>query len=161
MTQDRGAISAKMAVALVVAITVTALMAAFLLPVAINEIEGDTSVSINTTNATTDSVNAELDTTVDEVNADTNATITLNTSSQSITNTIDEGSNATYSFTDGDVTVTVDDAGSNYAVATYEYPRDFSFSDGSQSLWSILGLAIVLAVFLAILGMALDATNRL
>lgn len=160
--------SARTGVTLVVVLFVFGIVAAFGLPIAIDQISSDTSVQITQNVSTTEEVNAELNTTLDSVDgtADT-ATYTLNTSSQSISNTIDNGTNATYSFNRGDVVVTVDDVNSGSpgdATATYEYPRDFSYSSGASALWGVLGLLIVLAAFLYIVGVAvggMNMTNRM
>lgn len=149
--------TARKAVAVVVALAVVGLLSAFLLPVAINEIEGTTNESINSSVGETAQVNGELNTTLDSVNANSNATYTLQSDGQSITKTIDEGANATYSFNRGDVVVTVTDAGSNYAVASYEYTKDYAYSDGASSLWGLLGLAMVLCVFMVLIRKAMSA----
>jgi hypothetical protein len=130
-------------------------MAAFLLPVALGEMYDDVSVQKNITNQTTEDINGELNATVTNVDTGTNqATIELATDNQTISNTIAVGNNKTYSFDRGDVNVTLDEVktanGSDHAIATYGYPRDFAFGAGASSLWGLAGLAIVLVVFLAV-----------
>lgn len=161
----RGQMSAKAAVSLVVVIFVFGIIAAFGLPIAMDQLNSDTSVTIQQDVGATEEVNAELNSTLDSVDgtADT-ATYTLNTSDQSITNTIDNGTNATYSFDRGDVVVTVNDVNTGSpgnASATYEHNRDFSYSDGASALWGVLGLAIILSAFLYVISIGLRATNRL
>lgn len=160
---NRGAVSAKAAVALVIAITVFSLLAALLLPVSIGAIEGDTTATLNQTTSTDYDVNGELVSTVTATTAGADATVELNDTRTSGTtsNTINEGDNATYSLDGGDVVVTVDEATAGYAVVSYEYSSDYDYSGAASSLWSVLALAIVLAALLYLIGIALSATDRL
>lgn len=163
---DRGAMTAKMAVGLVVTVTVVGLMAAFLLPVAINEIEGDTTTTLTQDVDTDYDVNAKLVSNVTAATSGTpdSATIELNDTRTAGTTskTIDVGDNATYSLEGGDVDVGVEsiNAGTN-ATANYTYANDYAYGDGASSLWGVLGLAIVLAVFLYIVSVGLTAKDRI
>lgn len=148
-----------MVIAIVVALSVSAIVGAFLLPVAVNELEADESVTINQSVSSTEDVNSLVNTTLDSIGTDDatdNATYTLQTSDESVTNTIDNGSSATFSFTEGDVNVTVNDvdSGTSSAEASYSYPTDFGYSSGASALWGLLGLALVLALFLMTLNLA-------
>lgn len=152
--------TAKRAVSLAVGLAVMAIVASVMAPVAIDEIEGQDSVTLTTAETETDDVNGALNATLDDAVSGSpgHANYTLQTDSQSITKEIDNGTTATYSFTRGDVNVTVDNVvDATNATATYEYNRDFAFSDGARSLWGILGLAVVLAILLYLIGMALRA----
>lgn len=140
-------------------IAVIALVAAFMTPIAINQLEDDTSTTITTAVGNTSEVNAELNSTLDSVDGTNDqATYTLQTDSQSTQKTIANGTTETFSFDRGDVNVTVNDVDStnNEATATYDHNKDFAFSDGARSLWGLLGLVIVLGVFLLVVGRALD-----
>jgi hypothetical protein len=157
MNSERGQVNAGAAVALVIGLMIAGILGAFLLPVAIDAFEGDTSTALNISTGTTEDVNGELTATVDSTTAGTSATITLNqTDGNSVTKTVNVGSNATYAMDRGDVDVKVTEAASGYAVADYEYANDFAYSDGASSLWGLMGLALVLALFLMVLGMARD-----
>lgn len=155
----RGQASPKTAVAIVVVLSITAILGAFLMPVAINELEANETVTINQSVSSTEDVNSQLNTTLDSIGTSDptdNATYTLQTSNQSVTNTIENGSSATFSFDEGDVNVTLNDvdSGTNSAEASYEYPTDFGYSDGASALWGLLGLALVLGLFLMTLNLA-------
>lgn len=148
--------ASKKAVTLVVTLAVTALLAAFLAPVAINQLEADASDTIRQDVGVTEEVNAELNTTLDSVDGTADsATYTLQSEGQSITKTVDNGTTATYSFENGDVNVTVNDVNTGSpgnAEATYAYDKDFAYSEGASSMWGLLGLAIVLALVLYLVG---------
>jgi uncharacterized protein (UPF0333 family) len=157
MNSERGQVSTRRAVMLVVSLMIAGILGAFLLPPAIDSFEGDTTTSLNISTGSTEEVNGELEATVDSTTAGTSATITLNqTDGNSVTNTVNVGSTTTFSMDRGDVNVTVTEATSGYAVADYEYANDFAYSDGASSLWGLMGLALVLALFLMVLGMARD-----
>jgi Flp pilus assembly protein TadG len=154
---ERGQVNAGAAVALVISLTIAGLLGAFLVPVAVDSFEGDTTTTLNISTGSTEEVNGELEATVDSTTAGTSATITLNqTDGNSVTNTVNVGSTTTYSMDRGDVNVTVSEATSGYAVADYSYANDFAFSSGASSLWGLMGLTLVLALFLAVLSMATD-----
>lgn len=163
MTHRRGQISAKMAITIVIVLAVTALVAGFLLPIALDTMNDDKTVSITQDNGTTEAVNPELDATLDDVSSGTpnTATYTLASGGESVTNTIDQGSSADFDFDRGTVTVTVDDttlATTDSATATYDYPRDFAYSGAARSMWGILGAIIVLCVVLFVLSYAMRKT---
>lgn len=159
--------SAVKAISLVVIVAVFGIVAAIGLPIAVNQLSGNTSTTIAQDVGTLEEVNADLNSTLNSVDTSgspDNATYKLNTSNEDITKTIDNGSEATYSFEEGDVTVNVSDVNSGSpgnSTAKFTYPRDFAYSDSARALWGILGLALILAAFLYILSVGLRATNRL
>lgn len=162
----RGMMSARRAVTLVVVLAVFGLVASIGLPVAINALEGDTQTTLNQTVGTDYDVNGELVSTVtavDTASAPSTATVELNDTRTSGTtsNTINVGANETYSLNGGDVVVGVEEATANYAVANYSYATDYAYSGGASALWSILALAIMLAAFLYIIRVGLQATDNL
>lgn len=156
------------AVALVVALTVFGLLAAFMLPVAINEIEGDTSVTLTQDESTEYEVNGALNSTVTGTTISTTdtATVELNDTRTSGTtsNTIDNGTTTDYDMNGGTVTVgveNVDDSPTpNQATVNYTYTKDYAYSSGASSIWGILSLAIVLAALLFTVKIALDGMDR-
>lgn len=152
--------AARSAVVLVVGIAVLALMAAFLAPIAIDALEGDSEVTLNQSVDETEEVNSLLESTVTASTADTDAEIELNDTrtTDTTSKTIDEGENATYDLEGGEVVVTVDEADDDYATAEYEYARDYTFSDGAQGLWGLIGFAVVLLILLFAVR---EATNRM
>lgn len=159
---DRGQTSTG-AVAIIVSIAVAAIIASFLLPVAVNQLENDESVTINQSVSSTEDVNAQVNATLDSIGTKDptdNATYTLQTDNQSITKTIDNGSESTFSFNEGDVTVNVSDvdSGTSSAESAFTYPTTFGYSSGGAALYDLLGLALILAAFLFFVGLA---TSRL
>lgn len=153
---------AKKAVGIIVGVTVLALMAAFLAPVALNEINGDTTVTVTQNTSETVEINAELNATLDSVDTTNDSgTYILEADNQSITKTVSNGSTATFSFDRGDVNVTVNDVSTGEATADFSYPHDFPYSDGAQGLWDLVGLVLVLGILIFAIGIGLKATNRL
>lgn len=153
---------AKSSVTLVVTLTVAVLMAAFLAPVAIDQLEDDASDTIRQDVGVTEDVNAELNTTLDSVDGTADsATYTLQSEGQSISKSVDNGTTSTFAFENGDVNVTVNDVNTGSpgnAEATYAYDKDFAYSDGASSVWGLLGLAIVLGIVLYLVGKATSMT---
>lgn len=150
-----------MAVTLVVTVALFGLVAAIGLPVAIDQIEGETTDVITQDLNEQVNVNAELTSNLTAVNASSNATYELVSDGSTISNTINVNANATYSFDNGDVVVGVETVNSGNATANFTYNNDFAYSDSARSIWDILGLAIVLAAFLFVLGIGLSASNRI
>lgn len=152
--------TANTAVALVLALAIVGLLSAVLLPVAVNELNANETVTLNQSVGDTDEVNAVLNATLDSSTAGTEATYTLNVSDGAKTSkTITEGGEATFSFDRGDVTVNVSEARSGGATATFTYNSDFSYSSGGRSLWGVMDLVIVLAAFLFSIGLAIRQIN--
>lgn len=160
LVQDDRA-QARTAIALVITVAVAAIIASVLLPVAIDAIEDPNEDTLNQTVGESYQVNGELESTVTAVTAGSDATVELNDTRTASTtsNTINVGSNATYQLDGGDVTVGVDESGSNYAVVTYTYDKDYAYSDGASSLWGILGLAAVLAILLFMINVARSSSS--
>lgn len=166
LKEDRRArMKAGTAVTLMVMLMVGGLIAAIGLPIAVDEIAGNTSVQYTQQNGTAQEVNAELNSTVTDVETagtTDNATVELNDTRTSGTTskTIDNGSTATYSLDGGDVDVTLDDANTtanpDEATLTYEYQKDYAWGGAASSLWDNLGLIIILGAFLFFTGTALS-----
>lgn len=155
LAQDDRA-QARGAIALVVGIAVAAIIASVMFPVAINAIEGNETATLTQDTSTTYEVNGELESTVTATTDGSDATVELNDTRTAGTtsNTISVGSSQEYDLQGGTVDVTVDSATSTGATVTYEYDRDYAYSDGASSLWGILGLSIVLVVLLFLLSTA-------
>lgn len=160
LTDDRAQVggSARTAVLLVVSIVVAAIIGSVMVPVAIDSIEGDETTTLTQDTSTTYEVNGVLNSTVTATTDGASATVELNDTRTAGTtsNTVSVGSTTSYNLQGGTVNVTVDSATGTGATVTYDYPRDYAYSSGAQSLWGILGLVIVLAMFLLVLGRALQ-----
>lgn len=126
-----------------------------LIPVAIGGIEGDATATYNQSVSDspislTNVIEANV-TGVDD-NAQT-ATIVVNDTSDgnsAITNTISNGSNATYSLSGGDAIANVTNVydGNHTAKVRYTWPNDYSLSDGSKALLAVVGIFLLLAILL-------------
>lgn len=159
-------ISASMAVTLVVGLMIFGVLSAVMLPVAINEIEGNSTTTLTQDEDTTYEVNSKLDSNVTAMTTGSpdTATVELNDTRTSGTTskTIDNGSTVDYSLEGGTVTVgveNVDTSGSpNVSTVNYTYATEYSFSDSASSLWGLLGLAIVLSAMLFAVAIAMRFT---
>lgn len=160
LKDDTRGVTADAAVTVVVALAVTGLVAGVLLPVALNELQQDQSSSFTgvnegeTVNVSTQ-LNATLDT-VDDTNSELDITVTDRDTGSSTTFTgVAVGTNTTQTLEGEDITVTADGiTDSTTANFTVEYPPEYGMSTGASSLWNILDLAIVLVVFLFLVGYA-------
>lgn len=156
--------SSKAAVAMIIGIAVAGILAAFLLPVAVNEIEGnETFTTTQDTQSPNESVNAVLDANLTGATTGSpdTATIELNNNGTTESNTIDNGTETAYtSLPDGDATVGVEDVNSGNATFNVTYSRDYAYSDGASTVWGLLGLALVLGALVYLLKMALGGMGR-
>lgn len=151
---NRGQTGTNRVLAIVLAVAIMAILGAFLGPVALDALNDDSSVTITQNDTTTKEVNARLDATLDSVDTtNDDATYTLNYSDgQTVTQkTIANGTTATFTFDNRDVNVTVNDVSTGEATAKFTYPSDFPYSDGARGIWGLVGLAVVLALLLAVM----------
>ena len=151
-------------VALMVALFVGVLVAAFLAPVAIDAMESDgsesfTDVSSGESVEFADGWNVTLDN-VDDTDNEIDVTVNnTDGGSESITG-LSVGDNATVIVDGEEITVTADSIDSaSSASFTVDYPTDLTWSGGASSLWSVTVIAIVLALFLAFIGLAMRASR--
>lgn len=164
LNNERGQMGGKgkLAVSVIVAVFIVSIIVAVLAPVAINALEDPSESTITQSVGETVDVTAGLNSTLDSTGT-SNATYTLQTDNgESQTQTIDEGQNATFSFQDGDVVVTVDnvDDANGTATSTFEYPTEFGWGSGASSLWTLLGLITVLGVFFVVLSLSLAVMRK-
>lgn len=146
----------KKAVALVIGVFLVALLAAFLMPVALDAIAGDETSTITQNVSDTDTVQPDLNVTLDSVDTSgDNATYTVNASGDTATTTVDNGTNETVTVDGIDVTIAVTDVQTGQATADVSYPTDYGWGSGASAMWAILPVIIVLAIFLYIVGLAL------
>lgn len=164
---DRGQLGstktvAKVGVSFVIALAVTGLLTAFLLPVATSEVVDSEQQSITQDVGEVVNVTPYVDSTLDATNATAdNATYTLNhTDGASETNSIANGSEATFTLEGDDYTVNVSDVNANSATATFTYETDSGWSAGAQGLWNILDILLILPVFLVTLAIALAGLEK-
>lgn len=158
-TDTRGQLGTGKLTSIIVAFAVAGLVFAFLIPVAVNSMEGDRTQTLTQDTSVETEVNAVLNSTVTGTTDGADATVELNVSDGGVeSKTINVGENATYTFDRGDVLVTVDSATSTDATLQYDYPRDFAYSDGARGIWGLVSLAIVLAGLLMFIGIGMKAT---
>lgn len=152
---------AQKAVAIVMTLAVVGLLAAFLAPVAINELEANETTTLDQDSNQTYDVNAKLTSNVTDYETGTtdNATVVLNDTrtTSTTTKTIDNGTTADFSLDGGTVTVGVEQVDDTVTPETgtlnYTYAKDYAYSDGASSVWGLLGLAIVLALVVYLVGL--------
>lgn len=139
---------AKKAVGLVVALVVGGLLAAFLMPIAIDAISGPEDVTNTLDTGETVTLQDDLNVTLDSTTSGTNATYTVTGGADSATTTVAVGGNQTVTVNGASVTISTSDATATNATQTIEYPTDYGWGGGAASLWGLLPMVLVLAVFL-------------
>lgn len=159
-TDTRGKLGAMGVVALVVGLTVGTILAALVLPIGVGQLTDDSSTTLTQNESETVTVTPGLNATLDNATADTEADYTLEAGGDSASVTVSEGGNETATLDGETVTVNADNVEADNATTTYEYPPEMGWSDGSQALWGILDVIIVLAVFLTFIAIAMAASNR-
>lgn len=169
-SSDKAQMTATKAVGLMVGLMVFGVIAAVLLPAAVDQLENDTTDVFTQDNNTATEINARLNSTVTDVEtagATHNVTVQLNDSrvAGTTSNTIDNGSTTDYSMYDGQtVTVGIEDADTSTtpdsATVNYSYAPEYSYNDGARSVWNVLGLAIILAAFLFVVGIGINVYSR-
>lgn len=165
-TDDRGQMGAsnvaKVALAIVIGLAVTALVAGLLVPIGINELNDDQTQTVTQSAGDTENLTASLDATLDSVDTGgDNATYTLSDGSSTATNTVDNGTTTTFSLDGGSVDVSPQDVSSGQATTTYSYAKDFGWSSGGSAMWNLLDMVIVLSVFLLVLAIALKGLDAI
>jgi len=157
-TLDRGQSSARMVVTLVIILVVGGILAATLMPVALDQLTDDKTTEFeNVDVGDTEAVAGNLDITLDNVNDTANdISVTLEDAdgnTASLTN-VSATQTATVGGDNVDVTLdNVDDG--DTADFTVVYAADFGWSSGGQALWAILDLVLVLAAFLFFVAVAM------
>lgn len=144
-------VDADKATTLVVALFVGAIMAAFLLPVAIGAIAGpeETTVTQGTGTGNTTTLGAGINVTVTSVTDGTSATYDVSAGGQTVSGTtVNVGSNQTVTVDGADVTIAPTTVTSTQATTDYTYPTTYGWGSGAGALWTILPVMIVLAIFL-------------
>lgn len=149
--------TAKQAVGIIIPIFLVALLASFLFPVVIGAMSGAEEATHNQSVGETMELQPGLNATLDSVDTTADsATYTINASGDTATATVDNGTNSTVTVDGADVTIGVENVETDSATATFDYPRDYGWGGAASSLWVILPLLIVLALFLYVVGMATD-----
>lgn len=154
-------------VGLVIALTIGAILIGSVMPIGINAVENDTNSLTQTTGVTNTNtlVDGKLNATVDSITVSTtdSATITITDLSQdpdqSISQSIDNQTSATYSFSSGDVTVELTDVDDSTtpSTATYtvSYQSDFGWNDSTKSLWGLIPVFLILGALVLLAGIVL------
>lgn len=154
-------VDSKRAVSLVVGLFVAAIMAAFLLPVAIGAVSGPDSTTLNQTTADSpvelkNNLTVEV-TNLDDATTPNEATYSVSYDGSSTTATVGEGNNQTATVGGIDVDIAPTTVTASYAVTDYEYPTTAGWGSGASSLWLIIPLFLVIPVFLYVTRMALNS----
>lgn len=148
-------VDADKATKLIVGIFVAAIMAAFLLPVAIGAVAGPDELTATQDVDETVTLGAGINVTVTGVTDGTSATYTVEAGSDSVTGeTVDVGNNSTVTVDGADVTLSPTEATSTSATTDYEYPTTYGWGSGAGALWAIIPVILVLAIFLYFVWMA-------
>lgn len=148
-------------VGVIVALMVTTLVIAFMVPVFINGVYADTSTTINQSVGSADTIELgpEFNGTLsakDGTTGDVDVTITYQGTDSQIS-ALTEGNNETVTAGDNNVTVYyLEDTGSSSAQLTYEYPKTMSMSGNAAQLFILLPLLGSLVILLLLIGWAIN-----
>lgn len=165
---ERGQLSTSKGVSIIIGILVIGLIVAFLLPTAIDEFNNDDSFDLTVDSGNNTIIKSGLNVTVNSTDTTgsqdpDNATITIRdtTRDEKETNTVDNGTATTYStFTGGDINVSVTNVTSSSATFTVDVPSEFLFDDGTQSMYNLIPLLLMLSVLLFVITFAMIAKSR-
>lgn len=150
-------VTAQKATSLIVALFVGALMAAFLLPVALGAIADPAETSVTQDTGETIELKPDLNATLDSVDTTADsATYTVTAGNDSASATVDSGSNTTVTVDGADVTIAPTNVSTGQATTEYTYPKTYGWGGGAGAMWAILPVIIVLAVFLYFVYIALQ-----
>lgn len=148
-------------VALVVGLTIAALIAAFVLPVGIQVLTDDSTQTATQEETDTVVLSGPLEATVTTIDAgDVTVEVEDTETSSSDTVTVSEGQTETAIVEGEEIGVTAKNVGDTTADMEYTYPTTYGWGDGASSLWNILDIIVVLAVFLMFIGIAMAAVNQ-
>lgn len=150
-------------IGLVLGVVIAGLMLGYVFPIGLNQVNEDpTYEGVSIDEGEEVEIESALNASVTSSTADSDATIELtdtetgDTSSQ----TINEGDSATYELESGTANVTVNsvDSGTpNTVNADFTVDKGFGWDDGSQSIFGVLGIFLVLVPLIALTKMAMDA----
>lgn len=150
---------------LVVGVALVVLLAAFLMPVAIDAFTGTQStqsytVDSGNTTEVVSGVNATV-TSVDDTVSPSTATIELAYDAETVSSTIENGSSATYTLSGEDFTVNVSAVTASSATFSVDYTQGYDWNSGAQSLWNIIGIIIILVLLMMLIYYALRASDMM
>lgn len=151
-------------VALVLALVIGAILIGNVLPVGINATTEDSTINLTQDEGTEYVVvDGKLNSTVTGSDTTTDpdqTTIELKDveSGNTVSNTVENGSTVTYSIGGESVNVTVNDVTSgtpSTVDVTYSVPPDYGWDDGTQSLWTLIPVFLVLGALVLLAGIVL------
>ena len=134
-------------------------MAAFLMPIAIGAVTAPDTVELTQTEGDTNTLQGDLQVTLDDAVADTNATYTVTEGTASDTVTVTEGSTVTATVDGTEVDISLSSATATEATSTFEWPKTYGWGSAAGSIWVILPILMVLAIFLFFTSLALSVRN--
>lgn len=145
------------ALGIVVAITVFAILASVLMPVAIGNFNDDTTTTINQTQGQTYNITADLNTTATDINQSADSvTVELQDGANSDTVTVSTTTNETATVGDEDINVTVVEyTGSNSAEMEYQHNNTYGWGTGAETLFDLIPLMLLIAIVLFTVGAAM------
>jgi len=143
---------------------IVVIMFAFLIPIAISEVEGPEEFTVDQNESQTvllqPTLNATLDD-VDDANDEVDVTFGDTETNETVSVTgVAVGANKTATI--GGETVRVNNTANintSAATLTYESPESYSWSEGAASIYGIYGLMLVLVAFMLIIAEVSGVTN--
>jgi len=133
----------------ILGVVIAGLMLGYVFPVGLNQVNEDPTYSVTLDEGNEEVVQEGVNTTVTSSTAGSSATIEVvdTQTGDNVTKTINVGDSAQYELDSGYVNVTVNSVNSgtpNTVNADYTVEQGFAWSDGSRSIFQILGLFLVI-----------------
>lgn len=147
----------------VLGVVVTGLMLGYVFPVGLNAVNENPTYDVTLEEGTQQQIKGELSATVTSSTAGSDATVELENTDTGDTEsqTINEGETATYTNLDGGVVnvtvVSVTSGTPNTVDAEIEPETGFGWSQGSKSVFGVLGLFLVLVPLVVLAREAMNA----
>lgn len=136
----------------VLGFTLLVLLAVIAIPIAVDSTEDTTieTVSISENNSTT--VNGDIGVFLtNSQSSQATVRIVNNENGNSIENTIQEGSTAEYSFSEGTISVSADSTRSKSSILLVEYPNTFGYAENMSLITDNLALILLVMVFIGVM----------
>lgn len=147
-------------ITVILGIVIAGLMLGFVFPTGLNAINEDPSYTVNSSVSEQISVDTKINATITDATSGTSATVQLTDTETGDTESkvINVGENATYTtLPGGEVSATVNSATATSAEVTYQPDKDYGWSDGSKSIYSVLGIFFVIVPLVVLAKMAMKA----
>lgn len=138
---------ASKATSVILAVVIAGILLGYVFPVGLGAYSGPDTAEMNSTVGQDVKITSDLYQNVNNIDDTTGeATVVLEDrdTGESETLTLQEGDTQSIGFSNGNIEVSADEVGTDYAVITYTHPTDYGWSGGESALFGVLGIFLVL-----------------